>query len=421
MKPTRARFGILALISVATLINYLDRSVMGVANHDIVTELHISPAVMGIILSAFGWTYAVAQIPGGMLLDKIGTRITYALSLGLWSLSTMLHGFMSSVAGLMSARLALGIAEAPCFPANSRIMSTWFPQRERARATGVYTVGEYIGLGLLIPVLSWMILHWGWRSLFFAVGALGIGFAFVFYAFYRDPRDSSAVNQAELDLIAADGGVTDGGAKRAFNWNDIGKLLKKRQIVGASLAQFCSNSTLVFFLTWFPKYLVDARHMTFIKSGWVVSLPYIAAAAGVMLGGVASDWLIKRTGSPSIGRKLPIITGLLMCATMIGANYVSSNSAVITIMSIAFFGQGMAGLGWTLLSDVAPKSMLGLTGGIFNLCANMASIVTPLVIGFVVSATHSFYGGLAYVGALGLIGAASYIFIVGPVERVTLD
>jgi ACS family D-galactonate transporter-like MFS transporter len=421
MKPTRARLTVLVLISTATLINYLDRSVMGVAKPELDKDLHISPEVMGLIFSAFSWTYALAQIPGGYVIDKLGTRVTYSLSLGLWSLATAVHGMMSSVAGLISARLALGIAEAPCFPANSRVLSTWFPQQERARATGVYTVGEYIGLGFLIPVLGWIMATYGWRSLFYIVGALGIVFAFVFYGMYRDPQDSKSVNQAELDLIAEGGGFTSNASGGDFSWANVRKLVGTRQIAGASIGQFCSNSTLVFFLTWFPSYLAEERGMTFIKAGFMVSLPYLGASLGVMLGGIASDWLIRRTGSPSIGRKLPIITGLLLCASMISANFLESNEAVIAVMSIAFFGQGLAGLGWTLLSDVAPKEMMGLTGGLFNFFANLAGIVTPLVVGFVVGATGSFYGALAYVGALGVIGAAAYIFILGPVERVKLN
>ena len=421
MKPTRARLTILSLISTATLINYLDRSVMGVAKPELVKDLHISPEVMGLIFSAFSWTYALAQLPGGFVLDKLGTRLTYALSLGLWSLATMLHGFMGSVAGLFGARLALGVAEAPCFPANSRVLSTWFPQSERAKATGAYTVGEYIGLGLLIPVLSWMLVHYGWRSLFWAVGLLGIVFAVIFHTLYREPQDSKKANQAELDLIAAGGGFSGGAASLGFSWSRVRKLISARQIAGASIGQFCSNSTLVFFLTWFPSYLAEERGMTFIKSGFMVSMPYIAAACGVMLGGIASDWLIRRTGSASIGRKAPVIAGLMLCATMVLANFLESNTAVILIMSLAFFGQGLAGLGWAIISDVAPREMLGLTGGIFNFVANLAGIITPLVIGFVVGATGSFYGALAYIGALGLIGALAYLFILGPVERVSID
>lgn len=419
-KPTRARLTILLLISMATLINYLDRSVMGVAKPELVKDLHISPEVMGLIFSAFSWTYALAQIPGGYVIDKLGTRLTYALSLGLWSLATAVHGMMTSVAGLVSTRLALGLAEAPCFPANSRVLSTWFPQNERAKATGVYTVGEYIGLGLLIPVLGWILTHYGWRSLFYIVGAIGVIFAFIFHRVYREPHESNA-NQAELDLITAGGGFSSATPSLGFTWARVRRLVTTRQIAGASIGQFCSNSTLVFFLTWFPSYLAEERGMTFIKAGFAVSLPYIGASVGVMLGGVFSDWLIRRTGSPSIGRKLPIIAGLLLTSTMISANFLESNTAVIVVMSIAFFGQGLAGLGWTLLSDVAPKEMLGLTGGLFNFFTNLAGIITPLVVGFVVGATGSFYGALAYIGTLGLIGALAYIFVLGPVERVTID
>ena len=421
MKPTRVRFGILALITLATMLNYVDRSVMGVAQPAIAKELAITPPVMGLIFSAFSWTYALAQLPGGLLLDKLGSRLTYALSLGLWSLATMVHGLMTSVVGLFSARLALGLAEAPCFPANSRILSTWFPQTERARANGVYSVGQYIGLGFMIPVLTWISVQFGWRALFYLFGGAGVLFALVWYALYREPHESRRANQAELDHIAAGGGLGSQQAKFSFSWAKVRALLGRRQILGASIGQFCGNSTLVFFLTWFPSYLATERGMDWIKSGFAASLPYIAASVGVLLGGVISDGIIRRTGSATLGRKLPIIAGLLLTSTMVLANFVDSNAAVIAIMSVAFFGQGMVNLGWTLISDVAPKQMIGLTGGVFNFCANLAGIVTPLVVGFVVGSTGSFYGALAYIATLGLVGAAAYVFIVGEVKRVEID
>jgi MFS transporter, ACS family, D-galactonate transporter len=421
MRPSRVRIGILGLITFATMLNYVDRSVMGVAQPSLVKELAIGPEVMGLIFSAFSWTYALAQIPGGMLLDRLGSRVTYALSLGLWSLATMAHGLMSTVAGLFSARLALGLAEAPCFPANSRILSTWFPQAERARANSVYSVGQYVGLGLMIPVLTWIAATWGWRALFFVFGGIGVLFAMVWIVAYRDPHQSRKVNQAELDHIAAGGGLAANSNAFRFSWASVGALLRKRQILGASIGQFCGNSTLVFFLTWFPSYLATERGMDWIRSGFAASLPYIAASVGVLVGGAISDGLIRRTGSATLGRKLPIISGLLLTSTMVLANFVDSNAQVIAIMSVAFFGQGMVNLGWTLITDVAPKQMLGLTGGVFNFCANLAGIITPLVIGFVVGATGSFYGALVYIAALGLIGAAAYVFIVGEVRRVEID
>jgi ACS family D-galactonate transporter-like MFS transporter len=420
VKTGRVRLGILVLITLATMLNYLDRSVMGVAKPALTAELGIDAVTMGFIFSAFSWTYALAQVPGGAVLDKLGVRLTYAASLVLWSVATLAHGLMTSVTGLLSARLALGLAEAPCYPSNSRILNSWFPQSERARATGVYSVGQYVGLGFMLPVLAWIVANWGWRSLFYIVGGLGIVFGLVFWALYRDPHEHKRVGQAELDLIAAGGGSTAKPIPVPFTLANIGKLLSKRQIAGASVGQFCSNSTLVFFLTWFPSYLADERGMTFIKAGWMASLPYIAASVGVLLGGFVSDRIIRSTGNATLGRKLPIIAGLLMTSTMIAANYVESNTLVIAIMSFAFFGQGMCNLGWTLISDVAPKSMVGLTGGVFNLCANLAGIATPIVIGVIVQATGSFYGALAYVAALGLVGVAAYVFIVGPVERVEI-
>jgi len=420
MKPTRARLGVLALITFATMLNYVDRSVMGVAQPSLVRELAISPELMGLIFSAFSWTYAFAQIPGGLVLDRLGARLTYTFSLASWSLATMLHGFMSSVLGLFSARLALGLAEAPCFPANSRILSTWFPQTERARANSVYAVGQYVGLGFMIPVLTYIVAAFGWRALFFIFGALGMVYAVIWHAAYREPHESKRANEAELGYIASGGGLAARGDRFVLSWAAVRTLLGTRQIVGASIGQFCGNSTLVFFLTWFPSYLATERGMDWLRSGFAASLPYIAASVGVLVGGAVSDEIIRRTGSATLGRKGPIVAGLLLTSTMVFANFTPSNTVVVAVMSVAFFGQGMANLGWTLIADVAPKELMGLTGGIFNLCANLAGIVTPLVIGFVLGATGSFYGALTYIAALGLVGAAAYVFILGDVRRVEI-
>ena len=383
---TKVRLGILALISFATLLNYLDRAVMGVAAPSMTEELSISPEMMGLIFSAFSWTYAAAQIPGGIVLDRFGTRITYAASLILWSVATFLHGLASNVAMLFGFRLALGVAEAPCFPCNSRILSTWFPQDERARANSVYAVGQYAGLAFFSPVLFWIVAAYGWRSLFYIAGAIGIVFGLAMYGFYREPHESKRVNEAELEHIKAGGGLTGSSATAAepFSWTNVRRLMSQRQIVGASIGQFCGNSTLVFFLTWFPTYLATERGMDWLKSGVYVVLPYIAASVGVLLGGYLSDGLLRRTSSANVARKLPIVAGLLLASTIIAANYVEDDFVVIAIMSVAFFGQGMVNLGWTLISDVAPRQLIGLTGGVFNLCANLAGIVTPIVIGVIV-------------------------------------
>ncbi|MBB6093518.1 ACS family D-galactonate transporter-like MFS transporter [Povalibacter uvarum] len=409
---------VLALISVGTMLNYLDRAVLGVAAPSMTQELGLDAVVMGIVFSAFSWTYAAAQIPGGAFLDRVGARLAYFWSVSIWSLFTLLQGFAAGLASLLTFRLGLGVAEAPCFPSNSRILSTWFPQQERARATGVYSIGQYFGLAFLSPVLFFVVQTMGWRALFIIAGLAGIVFAGIWLRLYREPHESKSVNQAELDYIEAGGGLGYKGPATPFAWRNIGKLLRHRQILGASIGQFAGNSTLVFFLTWFPTYLATERQMEFLKVGFYAVLPFIAASIGVLSGGWISDMIIKKTGSATLGRKLPILTGLLLASTIVGANFVDSNDVVIAILSVAFFGQGMVNLGWTLITDVAPKNLIGLTGGVFNLCANLAGIVTPIVIGVIVGSTGSFFGALAYIGVIAAIGALSYIFIVGEVRRV---
>ncbi|OMG72061.1 MFS transporter [Burkholderia ubonensis] len=426
VRRTSARYKILALLAIGTMINYLDRTVLGVAAPQLTKELGINAAVMGIMFSAFSWTYVAMQVPGGLFLDRFGSKITYYWSMTLWSLCTLLQGFVPGVATLLACRLGLGITEAPCFPTNSRVVATWFPQNERAMATGTYTVGEYIGLAFFSPVLFALMGAFGWRSLFWVVGGVGIAFGFVWWKFYHEPRNHPGANKEELEYIEAGGGLAhsankdDRPAQAKFSWSMAGKLLKKRQLAGICLGQFAGNSTLVFFLTWFPTYLATERHMGWLKIGFFAVMPFIAASVGVMFGGIFSDWLLRRGKSANLARKLPIIAGLLLASTIILANYVQSNEAVIAIMSVAFFAQGMAALGWTLVSDIAPDGLLGVTGGIFNFAANLAGIITPLVVGFIVASTGSFVGALVFIGVIALIGAASYIFVVGDIKRIVL-
>ena len=427
-RRSKVRYRILALLAVGTMINYLDRTVLGIAAPQLTKELGINAALMGLMFSVFSWSYVASQIPGGLLLDRFGSKVTYFLSMTFWSLCTLAQGLVHGIAPLFAFRLGLGVAESPCFPTNSRVVATWFPQSERAMATGTYTVGEYIGLAFFSPFLFALMGAFGWRSLFYVVGAVGLVFGLVWWFCYREPRDHPAANAAELDYIEAGGGLTHRKnsvdetkpQSSGFEWRTIGQLLKHRQLTGICLGQFAGNSTLVFFLTWFPTYLATERHMAWLKIGFFAIMPFIAASIGVMFGGTFSDWLLRRGVSPNVARKLPIIAGLLLASTIVLANYVESNVTVIVILSVAFFAQGMAALGWTLVSDIAPDGLLGVTGGIFNFAANLAGIITPLAVGLIVAWTGSFVGALVFIGAIALIGALSYIFIVGDIKRIVL-
>ena len=241
-------------------------------------------AIVGLIFSAFGWTYAAMQIPGGWLVDRVPPRILYTAALLLWSIATVMLGFAASFIALFVLRMAVGALEAPAYPINSRVVTTWFPERERATAIGFYTSGQFVGLAFLTPVLAWLQHAFGWHMVFVVTGGVGILWAAIWYAVYREPKDFKGANTAEIELIREGGGLVDmqeKAAKAPFSWVDLGIVLSKRKLWGIYLGQFCLNSTLWFFLTWFPTYLVKYRGMDFIKSGLLASLPFLAAFVGV--------------------------------------------------------------------------------------------------------------------------------------------
>ena len=417
---TRTRFAMLAIVCVAVLINYLDRAILGIAAPSIRHQFNIDAATMGIVFSAFSWSYFAAQVPMGALLDRFGNRVIYFFALSFWSLFTLAQAFAGGVGAFIGLRLGLGISEAPCFPANSNIVGMWFPRKERARAIGVYTAAEYVGLGFLTPILFWLLGTFGWPALFIVTGVAGLAIAAFWYAKYRDPQESATVSEDELALIAAGGGLVGKGVSGSkFSFAELGELFKHRQIWGLLIGQFSVYSTFVFFLTWFPTYLATQRHMAWIKVGFFASLPYIAGFFGILFAGWLSDKLLHSNVRLGIARKLPVIMGLLGASTIIICNYVTSDVVVIAILSFAFFCQAMSSSGWAVLSEIAPVGKLGLVGGLFSAAANLSGIVIPIVIGYIVQSTGSFVGALAFIGGVAFAGAMSWMFVIGELKPIT--
>ncbi len=207
LQPTRKRYTILAAIFVNVVINYMDRSNISVAATMITADLKLTPVQLGYIFSAFGWTYAILQIPGGIMTDRYGARLVYAFSLIMWSVITIAQGFATGFMVLFVLRMLIGVFEAPSYPANNRIVTSWFPDKERATAIAIYTSGQFVGLAFLVPALTALQYYTGWQGLFIITGMIGIVWGIVWYFFYRDPLEHAAVNDAELRYIEEGGGL----------------------------------------------------------------------------------------------------------------------------------------------------------------------------------------------------------------------
>ncbi|MGB3801296.1 MAG: MFS transporter [Lewinella sp.] len=420
---TKKRYHILALIFVTVVINYMDRSNISVAAAAISEDLNLTKVQLGFIFSAFGLTYSLLQIPGGILADHVRPRLLYPIILVLWSLATLLQGVVSSLAALIGLRASIGVFEAPSYPMNNRIVTSWFPEQERASAIAVYTSGQFIGLAFLTPLLVTVQAYFGWRGLFIFSGIVGIIWAAIWWFFYRDPRNHESVSEAELDLIAAGGGLVDNltdhddEGRTNFDLADLREAFVHRKLWGIYLGQFCLVSLFTFFLTWFPTYLVEFRGLDFIQSGFLASIPFLAAFVGVLLSGFVSDWLVRRGVSNEASRKGPIILGMLLSILIIGANYTDNTALIIFFLAIAFFGNGLASITWVFVSLLAPKRLIGLVGGVFNFIGGLGAVVSPTVIGFLAEG-GSFESALFFVGAVAFAGLCSYVFLVGKIERV---
>jgi D-galactonate transporter len=419
--PTRRRWFMLSLLLIATIINYIDRVNISIAAPFMAKDLGLDKIEMGLIFSAFAWTYALALVPAGFIADRFGSRVTYGVSLISWSAVTVCQGFATGFASLFGLRLAVGAMEAPAFPANSRAVTVWFPARERGLASSIYVCGQYLGTALFTGVLLWLATTYDWRHVFYSTGLLGIVFGVIWLYLYRDPLNCKNVSQEELKYIEAGGGLVKSSQERTrFNWRQITELFSYRQIWAICIGKFASTSALYFFLTWFPTYLIEERKLTMIKAGIFAVLPFVGATVGILLAGIISDLLIRRGYSMSFARKLPLVVGSMLGMSIVLVNFTDSNVICIAVLTIAFFAQGIASSSWAAVSEVAPKELIGLTGGVTSLAANIGGIVTPIVIGGIVHATGSFAYAFWFIGGVALMGTLSYSLLLGRLYRIEL-
>jgi len=404
----RLRWMFIALIVVGGVINYLDRSTLSIGNTTIAKELSFSTVQMGLLLSAFSWPYAIANLPAGYLIDRFGVKKMFMFAIVSWSLVAMGTSFLSSFAALYVARMLLGICESPFFASGLKASQLWFAKQDRALPVSTVNTGSQIGNAVAPPFLTFLMLTFSWRNMFMIVGALGIVLGIIWWFMYRDPRpEEERVIKGSEELDAELAADAPAGTSSA-NWFS---LLKRPNTWFMMLGAFGIFYTVWVYLTWLPSYLQTSRGFSLSKTGWIAALPFVCGIGGVLLGGWISSRLVAR-GWPTIrARKLPIVSGAILAAlAVLPVAYVQDTTLSIVLLCIGYFAaQIPIGCIWTLASDVAERHLVASLGAIQNFGGFLGAAVAPVVTGAILQQTGgSFQLVFVVAGLLLLVGAISY-------------
>ena len=406
----------LSFLMLAGIVNYLDRSTLSIANHSISQEMGLNASQMGLLLSAFSIAYAFSQLPIGALLDKFGARAMLGLGMLVWSVAQLTGGLVQTLQQFLIARVFLGLGEAPQFPAGAKVVSEWFAVRERGGPTGIFVASSTIGPALAPPILTILMLSFGWRTMFIIMGALGVAVALGWYAFYRNRNEVELTASEMLYLAEGDRG-SDVVQKLSFSeW----KNLFRHRTTWGMLFGFMGVIYMVWlYLTWLPAYLEHERHLSIARTGWVVSIPYIFGTLGMVSSGYIADWLMARGMAPLNSRKWPICVGLIGAAFFtIPAAYTPSTVMAIVYISAAMAFVNMASGGaWALVSVAIPRHMVASLGSLQNFGGYLGGSLAPFITGVVVDQTHSFVNALLISAAVAFAAALVYMFVVvRPIE-----
>jgi MFS family permease len=406
------------LVTGAIALNYVDRSTLAVGNLKIREEFGINATAIGALQSAWSVTYAFCQIPIGFFLDRVGPRYLVGIALVLWSIAQGAGGLAATYVQLLWSRIALGVTECPAFPAAVRVTSDWFHVQDRGKPTGLYNAGGSIGPAIAPPLLTALMLGFGWRTMFITMGVVGVLGALVWFRLYRTPEtaDLSADDHAYLaDNRAGASPVTAGQWARLFRFRTVWALI---------LMAFCTGYATWMYQTWLPGYLEMQQHVSIARTGLLASVPLICSILGSLSGGTISDWLATRGMNLVASRKVPSVIGLLASGLFTAlAMTAHSGGEAVFFMSFAMFflSVGIAAK-WTLITAVAPQSYCTSTASIQNFGGYIGGTVSPIATGFVVDETGSFVIALAIGAVITVAGACILLFMLkSPIEAADLD
>ncbi|MDE2404578.1 MAG: MFS transporter [Sphingomonadales bacterium] len=410
-RAARYRWVVIVLLILNSVINSLDRHSLAIANPLIAQELGLSPSEMGFLLSAFLWAYAFAQLPSGYLIDRFGPRKMIRCSIVLWSLSQMAGGISRSLGQFFAARLALGLFEAPNAPSAAAVLAKWFPRDKRGLPISLVFSGGQLGALLGPPLLTVLMLTFGWRSMFLICGVTGLVIVANFAWMYRDPQQFGLSRE---EFAAIGDGNPEGADNRRFSFADWKGMFRHRTMWGLVLGFAGQNYVQWLFLTWLPGYLQKAHHVSIAHTGVLASIPTLFGYLGALAAGTASDRLIG-SGMPVLSaRRLVPVCGMIGVTVCAGGLAMGPGLAVsLALVSGTLFFSNLAGTGcWALVTAIAPQRAIGTVGSVMNFGGFTGAALAPIVTGILVERTGSFVLSLAIGGVMAALAGVFYAGLI---------
>ncbi len=417
-RTRRLRSTVVALLVIAGSVNYFDRAALAVGNPEIRAELGLSYSEMGLLLSAFAWSYGLAQIPAGVLVDRFGPRRTLGFGMIVWSLAQLAAGVVTSLNQFIGARVALGLGESPMYIGGTRVCADWFPLKRRALPIAIFNSSSALAPALAPPLLTWLMIVYGWRVMFIIAGVAGFAVAALWALLYRSPGDAD-VPAEDIAEIHRD----DGAPIEHVGWRQVGWLLQFRTTWGMFLGFFGVVYISWLYATWLPGYLEIARHQSIANAGIWSAVPLAAGFLGAISGGVISDRLGRFGIGGAAACRLPIIWGLLMAgACTAAAVFVDDLRIAIALMSCGLFAANVSSsCGWALAAVIAPVNTVATLEAIQNVGGSIGGALAPYLSGVLLQRTGSFVPAFVLAGAIAFACAGIYWFmtrkkIVAPME-----
>jgi MFS transporter, ACS family, D-galactonate transporter len=415
----RRRWRIAFLLGIGVLVNFFDRINLSVARDALHESFGLSLVAFGYLSSAFSWTYALMQMPAGVLLDRWGVRRVGRVSALLWSLSSLAASIAPGLNWFFGARLLLGVSESPTFPANAKALGYWFTKEERSLAMAITDAAAKFASAIGIPFVGLLLIHFGWRWSFATTGFISFLYFLLFCAIYRNPSEDRFLSRSEFEFIVQ-GGAQVEDDQRTQCKSPLGYLLTQRKVYGLAMGWAAYNYAFYLLLAWLPSYLSVSLGVDLFHSIFYTSVPWLfATLTDLVVGGWLVDSLVQRGHDANRVRQSVLVVGTGFGLAIIGA--ASARSAVMAVLWISLALGGLAAaapVAWTVPSLISPKESVGTLAGIVNLCGQLAAILAPIVTGYIVAATHSFASAFVTAATVLVLGIVGYVVLLGRIETI---